>query len=216
MDAEQVFSLYTVPAHGRTVAVDERLRFCPRCGGTLSAGRVAGVVRPVCQSCGSVQYRNPLPGVAVLIERRAEVLLGRRRQQSFRGDRWCLPGGFIEYGEDFLSAARREVAEETGLDVEIRSLLSVVSNFLAPEYHTLVVVLLARLARPGGRGSRARGGDDLAETHWFALGGPLPEMAFPGDRHIIERYRATRLQGAPVDPRFAGSAPARGAGGGPS
>ena len=43
-----------------------------------------------------------------------------------------------------LTAAIREVKEETGLDVEIRSILSVVSNFLSPRLHTLAIVLLAR------------------------------------------------------------------------
>ena len=62
--------------------------------------------------------------------------------------------GFIEYDEDFLTAALREVKEETGLDVEIRSLLSVVSNFLSPRLHTLAIVLLARVV--GGELERGR------------------------------------------------------------
>lgn len=106
--------------------------------------------------------------------------------------------GFIESDEDFLTAAIREVKEETGIDVEIRSILSVVSNFLSPSLHTLAIVLLARAV-----GGDLCAGDDLDEAAWFPLAGPLPEMAFEADAHICERYYKTQLEGAPVDPAYA-------------
>jgi ADP-ribose pyrophosphatase YjhB (NUDIX family) len=136
--------------------------------------------------------------VVILITEGAHVLLGRRALSSFGADTWCLPGGFIEYGEDFLTAAIRETQEETGLTVEICSIISVVSNFLAAELHTVVVVLKARILS-----GDPQPGDDLTELGWFHLAGPFPELAFEADRHIIERYRQTLLEGAPVDPRYA-------------
>jgi ADP-ribose pyrophosphatase YjhB (NUDIX family) len=193
MQPEQVFSTYPVSG------VSERIlaRYCPRCGRPMAAAAESDVRR--CPACGFTDYKNPLPGVVVLIEEEGQLLLGRRGPRSFEPGRWCLPGGFIEYAEDFLTAAIREVREETGLRVEIRSLLSVVSNFLADDLHTLVVVLLGRVA-----GGAPQAGDDLEELRWFPLEGPLPPMAFQADRHIIERYCLTRLSGAPVDPRYAG------------
>lgn len=196
MSAEQVFFAYPVREAGDRL----RFRFCPRCGRPLAQEAQGGPRR--CPDCGFVDYKNPLPGVVVLIEERGRVLLGRRGADSFEAGKWCLPGGFIEYGEDFLSAARREVEEETGLRVEIRSILSVVSNFLAETLHTLVVVLRATVA-----GGQPRAGDDMVELRWFPLEGPFPPMAFQADRHIIERCHRTRLEGAPVDPRFAGPGP---------
>ena len=53
-----------------------------------------------------------------------------------------LPCGYIEFHEDYLTAARREVKEETGLEVEITALLSVASNFLRADIHTLAVAVL--------------------------------------------------------------------------
>jgi ADP-ribose pyrophosphatase YjhB (NUDIX family) len=144
-----------------------------------------------------VQFRNPSPGVVVLIEQDGQVLLGRRSGRVGRG-KWGLPMGYIEYDEDFLTAAIREVKEETGLDVEIRSILSVVSNFLSPNLHTLAIVLLARVA-----GGELAAGDDLDAVEWFPLSGTLPEMAFEADAHICTRYYQTRLEGALVDPRYA-------------
>jgi 8-oxo-dGTP diphosphatase len=149
--------------------------------------------------------RNPYPGVVTLIEDGdrvgGRVLLVHRRARAHRGGFWCLPGGYIEYGEDFLTAGRREVLEETGLVVRIESILSVVSNFFEPRRHTLVIVLLGRVAADS---PPPRAGDDADGLEWFPLEGPLPEMAFEADRHIIGRYAATRLAGAPVDARFAG------------
>ncbi len=53
------------------------------------------------------------------IVRDGEVLFVRRRAGDFLGGRWELPGGTVEPGEDPASAAVREVAEETGLDVRL-------------------------------------------------------------------------------------------------
>ena len=88
-----------------------------------------------CPKCGFILYQNPSPGVAVLIVDDDRVLLGERAKNVFLGGKWSLPGGFIELEEDFLSAAHREIAEETGLSIRIISVVSVVSNFLSPELH---------------------------------------------------------------------------------
>ena len=98
-----------------------------------------------------------------------------------------------------FTAAIREVKEETGLDVEIRAVLNVVSNLLSPRLHTLTIVLLAGVVagEPCAR-------DDLETLEWVPLSGPLPEMAFEADEWIIERYQKTKLEeGLPVDPDFA-------------
>jgi ADP-ribose pyrophosphatase YjhB (NUDIX family) len=100
---------------------------------------------------------------------------------------------------DFLTAAIREVKEETGLDVEIRSILNVVSNLLSPRLRTLAITLLA-----GVVAGELCAGDDLETLEWVPLSGPLPEMAFEADERIIERYQKTKLEERlPVDPDFA-------------
>jgi 8-oxo-dGTP diphosphatase len=176
-----------------------RYKYCPLCGAELALKEKGGMPRPACPSCGFVQYRNPLPGVVVLIEKEGTVLLGKRRG-SFGAGAWGLPQGYVEFDEDFLSAAIREVKEETGLDVEIRSIINVVSNLLSPGLHTLAIVLLA-----GVVGGELRAGDDLETLAWVPVSGPLPEMAFEADEMIIERYRQAEPEcGLPVDPDFAG------------
>lgn len=194
MNAQQVFLSYNRSGQGHAAFADI-YRYCPRCGRELAAR--AGDTRPSCPECGFVLYGNPLPGVVVLVLRNNCVLLGKRGRGSFNPGRWCLPGGFIEYEEDFLTAGIREMKEETGLDIRAMGILSVVSNFLAPELHTLVIVLLAEVV-----GGSPEAGDDIVELGWFPASKPLPDMAFEADRHIIERYFSTGLTGAPVDPRY--------------
>ncbi len=166
----------------------------------MPPGSAAGQWRQRCAACGYVRYRNPFPGVVVLVEDNGRVLLCRRSSKSFLAGRWCLPGGFIEYEEDFLSAGIREVHEETGLQIAIVSILSVVTNFLSPDLHSLVTVLLARVT-----GGAAAPADDVVSLEWAPLRGPLPDMAFEADRHIIERYAEDRATGATVDARYSGA-----------
>jgi 8-oxo-dGTP diphosphatase len=200
MKTRQVFTAYD-----RRGPKAPRFRYCPYCASRLTVPAGKGK-RPSCPSCGFVEYRNPLPGVVVLVEREGQVLLGRRSTGGYGAGKWCLPGGFVEFEEDFLSAGIREVREETGLRIGVKSILSVVTNFLSPRLHTLVVVLLAEVLS-----GTAEAVSELVELGWFPLAGPLPELAFEADGHIIRRYHATGLSGAPVDPACAGQgAPAAG------
>jgi ADP-ribose pyrophosphatase YjhB (NUDIX family) len=193
MQIKQVFSSYDV--NGNTH--NRQFKYCPQCGTQLSLREKGGKSRPVCTDCGYVQFQNPIPGVVVVIEKDGYVLLGKR-SGSFGNGKWGLPQGYIEFDEDFITAAIREVGEETGLDVEIRSIINVVSNFLSPRLHTLAIVLLA-----GVKNGEPRAADDLETLGWFPLVGPLPDMAFEADEFIIRRVRRTKLdEKLPVDPGF--------------
>jgi 8-oxo-dGTP diphosphatase len=195
MKTRQIFATYQRVTSGPP----DTPRFCSACGAECRPKLSGGRWRHACPACGDISYQNPLPGVAILVVDRDHILLCRRTPGRFAGGKWCLPCGFVEFDEDYLTAAIRETREETGLDVNIRSILSVASNFFSEKLHSLVVVLLAE--RVGGV---ARGGDDIDQVQWFRFDENLPELAFEADRHIIERYFRTRLNGAPVDPDYAG------------
>ena len=63
------------------------------------------------------QNKRPLIGVAVIIVKNGEVLLGKRRNSHGEGA-WALPGGHLEWNESITECALREVFEETGLIVK--------------------------------------------------------------------------------------------------
>lgn len=191
MRIRQVFRTYD--ANNR-VDKDKQV-FCSTCGKECIRETGDGSTRSICPDCGAVHHRNPSPAVSILIAEDSRFLLCKRKVASFRGGQWCLPCGFIEYDEDYLSAAVREAREETGLDIEIRSILSVVSNFFKPDLHSLVVVLLAQ---PVG-GDIGTQDDEIDSVRWFSTGEELPEMAFEADAHIIDRYFNSGLVGVPVD-----------------
>ena len=194
MKTKQIFETYNREKN----RIITKFSYCPRCGARCISTSSVIHSKVRCPRCGFILYQNPSPGVVVLIIDNDMILLGERDNKVFMGGKWSLPGGFIEFDEDFLSAAHRETMEETGLSIKIISIISVVSNFFSPDLHTLVIVLLAQkmsgILRPG---------DDMVKLEWFQLSGPFPSMAFEADEHIINRYYTTKIAGTSVDPRFA-------------
>lgn len=55
--------------------------------------------------------------VGCIIEKDGKILLALRNHEPFK-DYWCLPGGHIDFGEPPEDAIKREIKEETGLDIE--------------------------------------------------------------------------------------------------
>jgi len=108
---------------------------------------------------------------AVLLLQGETVLLVRHRKGS--QTYWLLPGGGVDFGETAPEAARREVAEETGLEVEVAD-LALASETIAPDgsRHVLHLVFMACL-----RGGSLKVGDDerLAEVRFVPLA-DLPNL----------------------------------------
>lgn len=88
-------------------------RFCGHCGGPLQAAR-AGHVRS-CGQCGQESFPRIDPAIIVLVRNQGRALLGR--QPSWPPGRYSTIAGFVEPGESLEDAVRREVHEETGVQV---------------------------------------------------------------------------------------------------
>jgi len=61
---------------------------------------------------------HPAVGVGAVVVRGGKALIIKRAHEPRQGE-WSLPGGMLELGESLADAARREIKEETGLDVEL-------------------------------------------------------------------------------------------------
>ncbi|MHB8451546.1 MAG: NUDIX hydrolase [Mycobacteriales bacterium] len=111
-----------------------------------------------------------IPCAGAVIRDPEDRLLLVRRGRPPAQDRWSLPGGRVEPGESPEMACRREVAEETGLDVVVGQLLGVVCIG-----HFEVYDFMARVV-----GGSLRAGDDAVAASWFSPVELDPSWTSPG------------------------------------
>jgi 8-oxo-dGTP diphosphatase len=108
--------------------------------------------------------RTPLLTVdCVVVDKGGRVLLVRRKHAPFQ-DALALPGGFVEVGETVEDACKRELREETNLNIFRLRLVGVYSApDRDPRGHTCSVAFLARTRKT----AVARAGDDATAVNWI-------------------------------------------------
>ena len=127
----------------------------------------------------SFTYDYARPAVTadiVLITREAQprVLLIQRAHEPFAGA-WALPGGFVNVDEPIVDAAKRELHEETGLEIAtLEQLYTTGDPGRDPRGWTISIAFLARV--DAGE-LQPKAGDDAAAVKWFRLS-KLPKLAF--------------------------------------
>ena len=134
-----------------------------------------------CDRCGWRWYANPKPAAAVLLERQADgdaepsVLLLKRAVEPGFGE-WDLPAGYLDPGESFEMAARRETREESGIEVELVQLCGVYHSRPANAVSAVFRARAIDSASPGrdrcGVERPRLGRRDPRSSTW------LPRMAF--------------------------------------
>lgn len=126
--------------------------------------------------------RHPKVGVGVLVVRNNSFLLGKRCGKHMFGY-YASPGGHLEPGESFAECARREVLEETGLQVsEVRFLT--VGNYALNQTQYIDIDLVAFCAEGD---PVAQEPHKCAEWRWYGKD-ELPEPLFIVTAKMIECY----------------------------
>ncbi|MCS7206647.1 MAG: NUDIX hydrolase [Dehalococcoidia bacterium] len=152
--------------------------YCQQCGAPLRGKVVDGRERMVCSACGVVCWQDPKLVAVALVECDGALLFVRRKTEPGAG-LWALPGGYVDRGERVEEAARREVREETGLEIEVGPLLGLYSEEGNP---VVLAVYLARVVR----GSLSPGPE--VEALGFFPPYALPMLAFPRDERVVQDW----------------------------
>ena len=113
---------------------------------------------------------------AIILDRN-RVLLVERGREPLKGY-WSLPGGVPETGERLEDGIRREVREETGLEIRIVKVVEIFERIMrdekgAAEYHYVLIDYLCR-----ANGGKLAAADDVARAQWVP-------------RNALKQYRIT-------------------------
>jgi len=126
-------------------------------------------------------HRNPTPTVDIIIEVGDSIVLIERKNPPYG---WALPGGFVDYGESYEQAARREAMEETGLAVtDLRQFHTYSDPGRDPRQHTASTVFIASAE------GEPVAGDDAGKAALFTST-DLPQLAFDHARILADYYAA--------------------------
>ena len=128
---------------------------------------------------------RPVLTVDVIIRNKQGRILLIDRDTSPKG--WALPGGKVEFGESLLDAARREIKEETGLEISFQEQREILDTpHRDPRHHMVSVVFLAT----ANASARPIAGDGVKRARFFTPKG-IPEQLVLDHRDVVDRYLKT-------------------------
>jgi ADP-ribose pyrophosphatase YjhB (NUDIX family) len=154
---------------------------------------IRGHDRLVCPSCSYIFYLSPATVTCAVVEHDDRLLLVLRKYPPGR-NRWCLPAGFVEAGEQPAECIEREVLEETGLCVDVDGVYDCWATDEDPRTPVVSVAFTARVT-----GGDIAPGDDASDARFFAFDSLPDDIAFADHRRVIARYIRDRGPGRSRD-----------------
>ena len=149
----------------------EKFAYCPVCGSPRFEEN--NFKSKKCAACGFTYYANPCSATAAfIVNDNDEMLVVRRAKEPAKGT-LDLPGGFVDMGETVEQGMRREIKEETGLDVhDIQYLFSSPNVYMysGMGIHTLDMDFLDPVHGDAeALKAVVRAADDAAEALWIPI-----------------------------------------------
>ena len=169
----------------------EKFVYCPVCGSPRFDEH--NFKSKQCAACGFTYYANPCSATAAfIVNDNDEMLVVRRAKEPARGT-LDLPGGFVDMGETVEQGMRREIKEETGLDVhDIQYLFSSPNVYMysGMGIHTLDMDFLVPVhGDPQALKAVARAADDAAEALWIPVSQVNPaDFGLTSIRNAVIRF----------------------------
>jgi 8-oxo-dGTP diphosphatase len=136
---------------------------------------------------GNREYpERPVVGVGGVVISDGRTLLIRRGSPPMVGQ-WSIPGGMLEVGETLLDGVRRELREETGVEVRVLDLIEVFERIDLDgagkvRYHYVITDYLCEVAA-----GEARANSDVTDVAWAAPGDLARYSVTPTATRVILR-----------------------------
>jgi NAD+ diphosphatase len=159
-----------------------RHRFCANCGAATEP--IDGGHERRCPTCGAHHFPRTDPAVIVrVVDDRDRLLLGR--QASWPAGRFSVLAGFVEPGETLEEAVRREVLEESGVEVGE-------AHYVASQPWPFPSSLMIGFNAAAAAGDPSPGDDELMEVRWFERAEVEAAAAGEGDVLLSPPYSIAR------------------------
>lgn len=132
-------------------------------------------------------------GLGIMIIKEHQILLGHRVVNGkdtggiYEPDSWCLTGGKQEYGETIFEGAKREVKEETNLEVDDLEIFSVADD-IQTNKHFITIWIIAHYFSGD---LKVMEKDKQDDWQWFDFSS-LPEKIYSPSKKFIEAYLQTQ------------------------
>ena len=134
-------------------------------------------------------------GIGVIVLNGNKILLGHRAKDRkdtggiYEPDCWAIPGGKQEYNETFFEGAKREIKEETNLDIDDLELFGIADD-IQPDRHYLSIHIIANKYSGELKVMEPTKED---EWKWFDLDN-LPEKIYSPSKKFIEAYLKRKME----------------------
>ncbi|MFA4960644.1 MAG: NUDIX domain-containing protein [Candidatus Pacearchaeota archaeon] len=145
------------------------------------------------------EKKRPGVGFGVLMFKDWKILLGKRNEDKNKADSelhgegtWTMPGGKLEFLESFEDGAKREVMEETGIELK-NSKVICVNNDTATDAHFITIGLFAEFGKDFfDDKAKIMEPDEITEWKWFSLYN-LPKNLFPPSKKVLDNFKLNKF-----------------------